>query len=263
MDLISSCFASLYPVDGLQTEGMGTAQKYGGKASERGALEFTVTGLRLGMSVPRAGSSALSHGGDLPSCWLGRQGELSTSHFLLKIPPELEPRLKKGRACLITKTKLSSSRFPSLYKGNQTQPSNSSCKALSKASQAGSCWQTWPPGLPAVSPGCWRLGWPGFDSMASAGHCSTQRKPRDLPSLPSPRSGPGGQLGGARGSVQVPSLAQHEAVLSTSNSDFLMRCLLFLPSLLGSRLSSALGVLLPYSTAGSKDLQGLRGQQWR
>lgn len=36
-DLISSYFASLYPVGGLQTEGMGIAQRYGGKASERGA----------------------------------------------------------------------------------------------------------------------------------------------------------------------------------------------------------------------------------
>lgn len=62
-----------------------------------------MTALRLGMSLPRAGSSAVSHGGDLPSCWLGREGELSTSHFLLKISPELEPCLKKGRACVITK----------------------------------------------------------------------------------------------------------------------------------------------------------------
>lgn len=134
-DLISSYFASLYPVDGLQTEGMGIAQRYGGKASKCGALEFTVAGLRLGMSVPRAGSSAVSHGGDLPSCWLGREGELSTSHFLLKISPELEPCLKKGRPVLLPKNKLSSSRFPSLYKENQTQPSTLSCKALSKANK--------------------------------------------------------------------------------------------------------------------------------
>lgn len=96
--------------------------------------------------------------------------------------------------------------------------------------------------------------------MASAGHCGTQRKPRELPSLPSPRSGPGGHVDGAWGSVQVPALAQPAAGFSTSNPAFLMRYLLFLPWLLGSQLSSALGVHLPYSTVKSKDLQGLRGQ---
>ena len=84
---------------------------------------FTVMGLRLEMSIPRAGSSAVS-GGDLPCSGPGRDGELSISHFLLKFPPE--PCMKKGRACPVTKNKLSISRFPRLYKGNQPQPCTSS-----------------------------------------------------------------------------------------------------------------------------------------
>lgn len=89
------------------------------------------------MSVRRAGPSAVSDGGDLPhSSPAG--GELS-SHFLLKFLPELKPCLRKGRSCPVTEIKLSSSRFPSLYKGNQTQPCTLSCKALSKASLGCQC----------------------------------------------------------------------------------------------------------------------------
>lgn len=87
--------------------------------------------LRLEMPIHRAGSSAVC-GGDLPRSRPDRDGQLSISHFLLKF--RLEPCMKKGRACPVTKTKLSSSRFPSLYKGNQPQPCTSSCKVLSKAS---------------------------------------------------------------------------------------------------------------------------------
>lgn len=93
--------------------------------SPRGAVEFTAIGLGLEMSVPRAGSSAVC-GGDLPC----KGGELSISRFLLKFPPEPEER--KSLSCY--RKQSSSSRFPSLYKGNQPLPGTSSSKSLSKVS---------------------------------------------------------------------------------------------------------------------------------
>lgn len=121
-------------MDALPSEDMRIAQKYWSR--ECGALEFTVMGLTLEMSAPRAGSSAGS-GGDLPSAGPDRDGDLPISYFLLRFL--LEPCTKKARACPVTKTKLSSSRFPSLFKGNQHQSCISSCKPLSEASLCCQC----------------------------------------------------------------------------------------------------------------------------